>query len=153
MYDEVKKKQTFSLTPTVWKVLGEVAERLDTNRSESVEQLARCLKPDDILRAIANRVAANGGNLTDVMIAALRRGFDSPDFKPDLLGRVEVLSAKLEESRKEHLSQPSQKIQPDYEAVRDHILLNWKIAKGAEKLERIKKALDLFIAELSFDNS
>jgi len=47
--------------------------------------------------------------------------------------------------------QQLQKTQPDYEA--DRILSNWVISKRTEKKERIKKALDLFIAELSEDGS
>ncbi|MBD2773337.1 hypothetical protein [Iningainema tapete] len=55
--------------------------------------------PDDILACIANRVAAGEGNKTDVVIAALRRGFglDNPETKPDLQTQVESLSSKLEE--------------------------------------------------------
>jgi len=34
---------------------------------------------------------------------------------------------------------------PDYEALRDRIIKNWRIIKAPETKERIKKALDMLI--------
>ena len=45
LYDEVKGKTTFSLTPTAMKALAQAAEERNTNRSELVEQFARSLIP------------------------------------------------------------------------------------------------------------
>lgn len=41
--------------------------------------------------------------------------------------------------------------QPDFEAIRDRILSSWRVAKRSESKERIKEALDRFIAELEID--
>lgn len=45
IYDEVKEKITFSLTPTAVKALNQYAASLNISRSELVERLARGLIP------------------------------------------------------------------------------------------------------------
>jgi hypothetical protein len=45
MYDEVKAKQTLSLTPTAVKGLDKLAESLGISRSEVVEQIGRGIIP------------------------------------------------------------------------------------------------------------
>lgn len=37
------------------------------------------------------------------------------------------------------------------ETIRDHVLSNWRVGKRSESKERIKEALDRFIAELRSD--
>lgn len=52
---------------------------------------------------------------------------------------------------KEKLSQTSESDSvalPDLESVRDHIVSRWKVQKRAESKDRIKEALDKFIAEV-----
>jgi hypothetical protein len=41
--------------------------------------------------------------------------------------------------------------QQDLEAIRDRVLSSWRVVKRSESKERIKEALDRFIAELKGD--
>lgn len=50
-YDEVKTKQTLSLTPTAVKGLDQIAESLDISRSELVERIGRGIIPLSVVRA------------------------------------------------------------------------------------------------------
>jgi hypothetical protein len=63
-----------------------------------------------------------------------------------------ILEAKLEAIPAVSSANASSKVSPrteiDYAAVRDRILSQWRVGKRAESKERIKEALDKFIAEL-----
>lgn len=49
------------------------------------------------------------------------------------------------------LKQQQTQQQPEMETIRDHVLSNWRVGKRSESKERIKEALDRFIAELRSD--
>ena len=72
--------------------------------------------------------------------------------------QIAALQAENEslKQQKQELEQQNQQLQnqlnnivvpavPDYLAVRDRILKNWRVAKAPEKKERIMSALDKFI--------
>ncbi len=53
MYSEVKKKKTFSLTPTASQKLDELSAALDLSQSELIEQIAKGLIDFDSLKSFS----------------------------------------------------------------------------------------------------
>jgi len=54
-------------------------------------------------------------------------------------------SQELEQQNQQLQNELNNVVVPDYEAVRDRILNNWRVLKAPETKERIKKALDMLI--------
>lgn len=64
------------------------------------------------------------------------------------LQKTKTENQRLKQENDELHKQLGNSVQPNYEALRDRVLGNWRVKKGAESKDRIKEALDKFIREL-----
>ncbi|MBR8840283.1 MAG: hypothetical protein DSM106950_41410 [Stigonema ocellatum SAG 48.90 = DSM 106950] len=124
MYDERKQKFNLGLTPTAIDIIKMIAKNQGTSASEVVERWAR-------------------GSQEEAVILQKEQ--------EELQAQIATLQEQNQQLQNELNNVVAPPVQ-DYEAVRDHVLKNWRLAKAPEKKERIKEALDRFIKALHGNN-
>jgi len=86
-------------------------------------------------------------DIDSIKNAAATEGISASELVGKWAREIHQLEEEVRQLRSENEVLRSQPVK-DYEAVRDRILKNWRVAKAPEKKQRFKEVLDRFIEEL-----
>lgn len=149
--EDYRLVRSLRLTDSTWVALGITSECLGLTRADYLEQIIR-------EKALPSTVSPSNTRDKDFLFPCItRQNTDSPPRNTRFQEEIEVLLAEIQ-----NLSQKNAALmqrtaiafsQIELELLRDRILLDLKLGKQAPGYKAVQKALNRFIAELTYPNT
>jgi hypothetical protein len=150
--EDYRLVRSLRLTDSTWVALGITSECLGLTRADYLEQIIG-------EKALPSTVSpSNTRDKNSLFPCITRQNIDSQPSNTRHQEEIEVLKAEIQ-----NLSQKNAALMErtaiasfqvvELELLRDHILLDLKLGKQAPSYKAVQKALNRFIAELTYPNT